>query len=197
MENNKPIASVLQKAFVEKTKCDFLETIMQICDEKVITNNDDVEINSDSEISSNASDELSTSQYININHSKKYMSQIDRGMRLGSFLSECGWLDDSIKVLSTTLAMIQQLNQSHKKLLLELNCLQKLIHVQALFCCYKEASTTTAHAVFIIDQLNSVYGPDNSQLAFDNTQNSIPDSLLANFYHELSVLHFYRSGEFV
>lgn len=177
---------------------------MQMNGEKVITNNDDVEINSDSEICSNASDEMSTSQYINVNHSKKYMSQIDRGMRLGSFLSECGWLDDSIKVLSVTLKMIQQLNQTHKNLLLELNCLQKLIHVQALFCCYKEASVTTAQALFVIQQLTNLNEQEISDMvdikcAIDNNNqkpNCIPDSLLANFYHELSVLHFYRSGEF-
>lgn len=203
MNYNKPVASEIQKRFVEKTEFDFLEATVQINNEKVIMNNDDIEINSDSEICSNFSDEISSHQYININHSKNYMYQIDNGMRLGVFLSECGWLDDSRKVLSITLRLIQQLDKTHKKLILELNCLQKLLHVQALFCCYKEANVTSAQALCVIEQLCNFNETSNSDIvdlgcAIEKNNNSkkpncIPDSLLANFYHELSVLHFYRS----
>lgn len=203
MANNRPIASELQRIFVDKTESEFLEAIITIDNQKVIINNEDLKINSESEI---CKDEIGSSHYININHSKKYRNQIDTGMRLGSFLSECGWLDESKNIFGTTLELIQQLDSIHGILLLELNCLQKLLHVQALFCCYKEASVTSAQALSIIEQYSDFNEKDNGENTVTNyacaIQNGrtkktnwqqLPKSLLASFYHEMSVLHFFRS----
>lgn len=196
MMYNKPVAAELQRLFVQKTEANFLNAIKKETG-KVILECDDIELdNSDNENKTNSndySDTNSNQQYIDINQSKSYLYQIDCGMRLGSFLSECGCLEESKKVLSTTLKLIQQFDLSREHLLLELNCLQKLLHVQALFCCYREATTTSTQALHVIDQLYSLEKLSELEGNNDGKSSYIPESLLANFYHELSFLHFYRS----
>lgn len=82
-----------------------------------------------------------------------FLDQIDNGIRLGSFLSESGWIDDSLHVFNTTLAMIQMLRKDYIRYLIELNCLQKLLCAETAFCCFKEANTTCARILHIIDKL--------------------------------------------
>lgn len=54
-----------------------------------------------------------------------FVDQIDNGIRLGSFLCESGWLEDSLHVFNITLDMIQLLRASYMRYLIELNCIQK------------------------------------------------------------------------
>uniref|UniRef100_A0A1Q3G2H4 Putative kinesin light chain n=2 Tax=Culex tarsalis TaxID=7177 RepID=A0A1Q3G2H4_CULTA len=152
-----------------------------------------------------------------------FVDQIDNGIRLGSFLCESGWLEDSLHVFNITLDMIQLLRASYMRYLIELNCIQKLLCAQTAFCCFKEANVTCAQALAIIDKLtqqhqqelklsasaqpcssgsssssscssrksshslSASYGDDVDALS------NIPNSLLANIYQQISVLHFYRS----
>lgn len=161
-----------------------------------------------------------------------FIEQVDNGIRLGSFLCESGWLDESLHVFNITLLMIQMLQTSYLRSLIELNCLQKLLCALTAFCCFKEANITCAQALNIIDKLtqqrqrrmrvqkpkllNGLYGSDASHRSssccsgssrsflassgtcalagVDNDKLSgIPNSLLANIYQQISVLHFYRS----
>lgn len=167
MTNNKPLASELQRIFVQRSQ--FMLTEQR--NVELIANDDDMEIGEQSDLISN------------------YREEIDKGLRLGTFLYECGWLEDSLKVLTITKTMINELDEDYAKLLLLLSCLQKLLHVQALFCCYKDASITTTQAANLIERIRILH----SGIADGFTINGVPDSLLANFYHELSVLHFNRS----
>ncbi|XP_065085384.1 amyloid protein-binding protein 2 [Ochlerotatus camptorhynchus] len=159
-----------------------------------------------------------------------FIEQVDNGIRLGSFLCESGWLEESLHVFNITLSMVQLLQASYLRSLIELNCLQKLLCAQTAFCCFKEANITCAQALNIIDKLTqqrqremrlqksklagragsdarhrgsccsgssrsflassgscALAGGDNDKLS------SIPNSLLANIYQQISVLHFYRS----
>lgn len=51
--------------------------------------------------------------------------QIDGGLRLGSFLFDAGWLQDSIKVLSTVLSVINLLDLDSSSIIIKLDCLQR------------------------------------------------------------------------
>ncbi|XP_029710639.2 amyloid protein-binding protein 2-like [Aedes albopictus] len=176
-----------------------------------------------------------------------FIEQVDNGIRLGSFLCESGWLEESLHVFNSTLAMIQLLRASYLRSLIELNCLQKLLCAQTAFCCFKEANITCAQALNIIDKLtqehqreirrlqrsahvngasssgssssssncarrksqiccsgresgnskNSCLATGGSTCALAGSDNdrlsNIPNSLLANIYQQIAVLHFYRS----
>lgn len=149
-----------------------------------------------------------------------FVVQIDNGIRLGSFLSESGWFEESLHVFNITLAMIQLLKGSYMRYLIELNCIQKLLCAQTAFCCFKEASLTCAQALNIIDNLTQQHQQELKQRRSSQTSSAgsscsrsssssrsvsssgsddidslsnIPNSLLANIYQQISVLHFYRS----
>lgn len=195
MKNDKPLASELQRSFVQRTQFLLTDQIVFQNNEKLVALSDDLR----EDYSNTATTNTSTTNndvYLNINSSRSYIKEIDKGMRLGTFLYECGWLEDSLKVLQMTRSLIQELSDDYRKLLLLLNCLQKLLHAQALFCCYKDASVTTAQALSLIEQIHSMYDAD--LIMIENCCRSsmtaaIPNSLLANFYNELSMLHFSRS----
>ncbi|KAG5683924.1 hypothetical protein PVAND_013182 [Polypedilum vanderplanki] len=187
MKNDKPLASELQRVYVQRTKFLLSEQILFQNNEKLVSLNDDF-----NECNGASNNDV----YLNINTSRSYFKEIDKGMRLGSFLYECGWLEDSLKVLQMTRSLIQELDDDYRKLLLLLNCLQKLLHAQALFCCYKDASITTTQALSLIEQIQSMYS--SGQIFIENNMSTtttagVPNSLLANFYNELSMLHFSRS----
>lgn len=183
MKNDKPLASELQRVYVQHT---------QYLRDQIVFHNNEKLISFDNDMSE---DSNSTDVYLNINSSRTYFKEIDKGMRLGTFLYECGWLEDSLKVLYMSRLLIQELNDDYRKYLLLLNCLQKLLHVQALFCCFKDASITTTQALSLIEQIHSVY--NSGQIKVEDINESmalgIPKSLLTNIYNELSVLHFSRS----
>lgn len=69
--------------------------------------------------------------------------------------------------------------------LLALNCAQKLLHVQSHFCCFKDAAITTSKALNVVDEL--------LKMSVNSCENNHPDALIANIYHQISVLHFLRS----
>jgi hypothetical protein len=186
MTNNKPLASELQRIFVQRAQFMLTKQIVREKNAKLIANDDD-----DMEIGERV--DLKTNEvYLNINVSRNYRKEIDKGLRLGTFLYESGWLEDSMKVLNVTKMIINELDEDYTKLLLLLSCLQKLLHVQALFCCYKDASITTTQTLNLIEKIQSSHSGQNIVLTISCT-NGVPDSFLANIYHELSVLHFNRS----
>lgn len=55
------------------------------------------------------------------------LKQVENGMRLGTFLSESGWLQDSLKVLVTILNVINTLKLNYNTLIVKLDCLQRLV----------------------------------------------------------------------
>lgn len=185
MTNNKPLASELQRIFVLQTQFMLTELLVTEKNTKLISNENDMEIG-------DHDDSMSNEAYLNINVSRNYRKEIDKGLRLGTFLYECGWLENSLKVLSVTKLIIEELDEDYTKLLLLLSCLQKLLHVQALFCCYKDASVTTTQAINLIDTIQRCQ-PSHSDALTISCTNGVPDSLLASIYRELSVLHFNRS----
>ncbi|XP_055586241.1 amyloid protein-binding protein 2 [Uranotaenia lowii] len=157
----------------------------------------------------------------NIQFVVRFLEQIDNGIRLGSFLSESGWIEESLHVFNITLAMIEELRFGYQRYLIELNCLQKLLSAQTVFCCFKEANISCVQALNIIDMLTHQQQQKRrskqqqqqtsnfSCVCFKQQQqqlqppsyaagdldslSSIPNSLLANIYQQISVLHFYRS----
>lgn len=186
MTNNKPLASELQRIFVQRAHYMVTEQIVQDGTTRRIGNEIKMEIGERDDISSDNS-------YLDIEFSRDcYRKEVDRGIRLGTFLYECGWLDDSLKVLSVTKSLISELDEDYTKLLLLLSCLQKLLHVQALFCCYKDASITTTQTLNLIDKIQHLHSGLKDSFTISCT-NGVPDSFLANIYQELSVLHFTRS----
>lgn len=185
MTNNKPLASELQRIFVQRAHFMLTEQIVREKNTKLIASDDDMEIGERDDV-------ITSDVYLNINVSRNYRKEIDKGLRLGTFLYECGWLDDSLKVLNVTKSMINELDEDYTKLLLLLSCLQKLLHVQALFCCYKDASITTTQTLNLINKIQSSHSGHNDAVTISCTS-GVPDSYLANIYHELSVLHFNRS----
>lgn len=53
------------------------------------------------------------------------IKHIENGMRLGSFFSDCGWLQDSLKVLVTILNVINTLKPNYTSIMIKLDCLQR------------------------------------------------------------------------
>lgn len=71
-----------------------------------------------------------TSPMKNSNHNLRMsrdmcLKQIENGMRLGTFLNESGWLQDSLKVLVTILNVINTLNMNYNSIIVKLDCLQR------------------------------------------------------------------------
>ena len=185
MTNNKPLASELQRIFVQRSRFMLAEQIVLNETKVCIGNDNDMEIGERDDVTSSDS-------YIGIEVSRDYHKEVDRGIRLGTFLYECGWLDDSLKVLNVTKSLINELDEDYTKLLLMLSCLQKLLHVQALFCCYKDASITTTQTLNLIEKIQQLHSGLKDTFTISCTS-GVPDSFLANIYQELSVLHFSRS----
>ena len=53
------------------------------------------------------------------------LKQIENGMRLGTFLSELGWLQDSLKVLVSILNVTNTLKLNYNSIIVKLDCLQR------------------------------------------------------------------------
>lgn len=69
----------------------------------------------------NSMDEIMEEE--NMNH--RHLFLIDCGLRIGSFLSETGWLMHSMQFLSMTHRLIKKLDDSCANLLMELSCVQR------------------------------------------------------------------------
>lgn len=55
------------------------------------------------------------------------LKQIENGMRLGTFLTESGWLQDSLKVLVTIMNVINTLKLNYNTIIVKLDCLQRYL----------------------------------------------------------------------
>lgn len=106
------------------------------------------------------------------------LKQIENGLRLGSFLSDSGWLQDSMKVLSTILMVIDTLKVNYSNIIIKLDCLQRLLHTQVSFSCFGDAHKTHTKANEIIESIGI---------------EQIPKNLLATYYKVLSMLYFAKS----
>lgn len=128
-----------------------------------------------------------TSPMKNSNHNLRMsrdmcLKQIENGMRLGTFLNESGWLQDSLKVLVTILNVINTLNMNYNSIIVKLDCLQRLLHTQVAFCCFTDANKSQTEANEIIDKIIKEYGIEK-----------IPMNLLVTYYKVLSMLYFAKS----
>ncbi|GAB0087221.1 Amyloid protein-binding protein 2 [Sergentomyia squamirostris] len=119
-----------------------------------------------------------------VSFSKARRNYIDLGLRLGTFLSEAGWLAESMQVLQNVLLVVRNIpcdgckKTSTQTQLTELDCLQRLLYAQAKCCLFRDADNTYKT---ITRMIHSV------------TTDKIPKSLLANLYLQMSVLFFARS----
>lgn len=99
-------------------------------------------------------------------------------MRIGSFLAEAGVLGDSITILQPILRQIDALEQDYTTVLVKIDCLQRLLHAQAGFCCFKEADRTLMLGEKLIVQVGLA---------------KMPADLLATWYNRVSVMFFAKS----
>lgn len=60
------------------------------------------------------------------------LKHIDSGLRLGSFLFDAGWLQDSIKVLSIVCNVIDLLDMDYSSIIIKLDCLQRWVDKRLL-----------------------------------------------------------------
>ncbi|KAL1132475.1 hypothetical protein AAG570_010430 [Ranatra chinensis] len=106
-------------------------------------------------------------------------STIDLGIRLGGFLSEAGWFEESIKVLSLCRdACCSDLPQNVEGWMKTLECCQKLLHAQVIYSQIEAAGATKEFAEGIVQELK----------AANHTMN------LAGLYSEFSFYAFQISN---
>ncbi|XP_017019073.1 amyloid protein-binding protein 2 isoform X2 [Drosophila kikkawai] len=105
------------------------------------------------------------------------LQAIDLGLRLGSFLSEAGWMQESISVLSCLNARLKHLPRHRHWLVMRLDCLQRLLYAESAHCNFKLAKRT-------YDELISL----NHLLS-----NKVPQELIAMTYSQISVMYFARN----
>lgn len=106
-------------------------------------------------------------------------ADVDFGLRLGSFLSEAGWLAPSIKVLSCVAKKLERSKNSElKSFIIQLDCLQRLLHSEQALGSFKTAERTFKIIVKLLKEVNT---------------DDLPKSLLANTYTQFSALYFSRS----
>lgn len=107
-------------------------------------------------------------------------SMIELGLRLGGFLSEAGWFQESERVLRASLELCYDVKSDscvNKYMRWSLECLHKLLHVQTVYCRFPEADATFQAAVSLVDKMRAL--------------GDVPN--LAGLYAEFSVLYFFRS----
>uniref|UniRef100_A0A1B0B774 RING-CH-type domain-containing protein n=1 Tax=Glossina palpalis gambiensis TaxID=67801 RepID=A0A1B0B774_9MUSC len=103
---------------------------------------------------------------------------IDFGLRLGSFLSEAGWLSQSIEILSCVSLKLKTIELDPKLKIIQVDCLQRLLHSEAALSNFKSAERT----------FNKL-----TNLLTDIAAESIPKPLLANTYTQFSEMYFARN----
>lgn len=107
-----------------------------------------------------------------------HLIQVENGLRLGTFLSDSGWLLESYKVFSSILNVINTMKVNHSSIIIKLDCLQRLLQTQVSYCCFSGAGKTLS----TIDELLTNIHID-----------IIPKNLLATYYKVLSMLFFAKS----
>ncbi|XP_067639160.1 amyloid protein-binding protein 2 [Eurosta solidaginis] len=106
------------------------------------------------------------------------LDAMDFGLRLGSFLSEAGWLADSIEILHCVAAKIRSMSEDKQHVLVRLDCLQRLLHSESALCSFKFAERTFEEAVKLVNEV---------------PRDNVPRSLLAKTFTEFSAMYFARS----
>lgn len=112
--------------------------------------------------------------------------EIETGLILGGLLAEIGWLSDALDILEHVVERVDAIAEAdptYENLLLALTCNQKLLYVQSAYCCFKDATYTTAKSLTLIDRMMTMNGHVPA----------VPSPVVANLYHQISVLHFHRS----
>lgn len=102
---------------------------------------------------------------------------IDLGLRLGSFLSEAGWMQESITVLACLNVRLKDLPTHKHWLQFRLDCLQRLLYAESAHCNFKEAEKTYAELMGLNKWLNK----------------SVPNQLVAITYSQISAMYFARN----
>ncbi|XP_036341708.1 amyloid protein-binding protein 2-like isoform X1 [Rhagoletis pomonella] len=103
---------------------------------------------------------------------------IDFGLRLGSFLSEAGWLADSVEILQCVASKLRNMPADKQHMLVRLDCLQRLLHSQSTLYSFKSAERTFDETVALLKELS---------------QDNVPRALLAKIYTQFSAMYFARS----
>lgn len=55
------------------------------------------------------------------------LKQIANGLRLGTFLLDSGWIEDSIKVLNMVLKLVNAVGVNYNSIIIKLDCLQRFV----------------------------------------------------------------------
>lgn len=61
------------------------------------------------------------------------LKQISSGLRLGTFLLDSGWIEDSIKVLNMVLKFMKAVETNYSSIIVKLDCLQRFVRYLATF----------------------------------------------------------------
>nr|XP_016937169.1 amyloid protein-binding protein 2 [Drosophila suzukii] len=102
---------------------------------------------------------------------------IDLGLRLGSFLSEAGWMQESITVLACLNGRLKHLPPHKHWLEMRLDCLQRLLYAESAHCNFKLAQRTYDELVGLNKSIHS----------------RVPGQLVAIAYTQISAMYFARN----
>lgn len=102
---------------------------------------------------------------------------IDLGLRLGTFLFEAGWMQESISVLLCLNERLKRMQPFKDKLITRLDCLQRLLYAESSHCNFKLAQQTFAEV---------------SELA-PFIDGNVPSPLIAMVYTQISSMYFARN----
>ncbi|KAH8387739.1 hypothetical protein KR093_009221, partial [Drosophila rubida] len=102
---------------------------------------------------------------------------IDLGLRLGSFLSEAGWMQESISVLSCLNERLKRMPPFKNMLVTRLDCLQRLLYAESSHCNFKLAQQTYSELIKLTPM-------------FDR---QVPPPLIAMAYTQISSMYFARN----
>ncbi|XP_032309286.1 amyloid protein-binding protein 2 isoform X2 [Drosophila ananassae] len=105
------------------------------------------------------------------------LQAIDMGLRLGSFLSEAGWMQESIAVLSCLNARLKRLPPHKYWLEMRYDCLQRLLYAESAHCNFKLAHRTYEELI----ELNR------------SLTDTVPAQLVALTYSQISAMYFARN----
>ncbi|XP_016948733.1 amyloid protein-binding protein 2 [Drosophila biarmipes] len=105
------------------------------------------------------------------------LQAIDLGLRLGSFLSEAGWMQESITVLACLNGRLKHLPPHKHWLEMRLDCLQRLLYAESAHCNFKLAQRTYDELVSLNKSIHS----------------RVPGQLVAIAYTQISAMYFARN----
>ncbi|KAH8308561.1 hypothetical protein KR018_005865, partial [Drosophila ironensis] len=105
------------------------------------------------------------------------LQNIDMGLRLGSFLSEAGWMQESITVLACLNERLKRLPPHKYWLEMRLDCLQRLLYAESAHCNFKLAQRTYEELI----ELNR------------SLTDTVPSQLVAMTYSQISAMYFARN----